>query len=278
MLLAVPNFSEGRDQLAIEAIAVALGHAATLLDVHSDADHNRTVYTLTGTPQGLSDALVEGAGVAVGHIDMNTHEGAHPHVGALDVAPLVYTEPADRGRAAAAALLTADRLASELAIPVFLYGSLSAHRVTRAAVRRGGPSSLASRIAASDATPDFGPSRLHPRAGATLVAARPPLIAFNLELSPPATIDDARAIAAQIRRLPGVRAIAVQLGGHVAQVSTNIEEPDLTRPRAVAAAVAEHAAIATAELVGLPPARYFDDFPADIPVKYRRMLEEALPS
>jgi hypothetical protein len=96
----VPNFSEGRDQLTIHAIAVALSRSADLLDAHSDPDHNRTVYTLAGTAQSLSDAVVQGAGVAIDRIDLGTHEGAHPHVGVLDVAPFVYTEPADRGRAA----------------------------------------------------------------------------------------------------------------------------------------------------------------------------------
>lgn len=275
-LLAIPNFSEGRDRGTIAAIAAALSQSATVLDIHSDPDHNRSVYTLTGTASGLSDALVAGAAVAVSCIDINAHEGAHPHVGSLDVAPFVHTEPADRGRAAAAALLSADRIATEHGIPVFLYGSLTGHRVTRADLRRGGPVSLASRIAVGEVIADFGPGALHPRAGATLVAARPPLIAFNLELAAPATVEDARSIAAEIRRLPGVRALGIQLGGAVAQVSTNLEAPELTSPAAVVQAVARRARIATAELVGLPPARYFADFPADLPIRHRRMLEEAL--
>jgi glutamate formiminotransferase len=284
-LLAVPNFSQGRDERAIRAVAAALVResGATLLDTHSDPVHNRTVYTLTGTAAQLSDGLIEGARAGIEHIDLRTHEGAHPHVGALDVAPFVYTETRDRGLAAAAALCTADRLAEELQIPVFLYGILTAHQVTRAGVRRGGPSSLASRLAATDATPDFGPTELHPRAGATLVAARPPLVAFNVELAAPATPADARAIAALIREggaegLVGVRALGIALTGAVAQVSTNIEDPERTRPAEVVRAVRRHAEIRTAELVGLPPARYFVDFPADVPIKHRRMLEEALPS
>jgi glutamate formiminotransferase len=285
-LLAVPNFSEGRDRLVVEAIAVALtvSSGARLLDVHSDPTHNRTVYTLSGTAAQLSDGLVDGARAATGHIVMGTHRGAHPHVGALDVAPFVYTDPADareRGRAIAGALLTADRLAAELAIPVFLYGILTAGRVTRAGVRRGGPSSLASRMAAGDATPDFGPSTLHARAGATLVAARPPLIALNFELAAPASVEDARRIAAHIRQggaggLPGLRAIGIELSGPVAQVSTNIEDPDATRPAQVLAAVQQHAAVSTAELVGLPPARFLVDFPDNMPIRHRRTLEEAL--
>lgn len=284
-LLAVPNFSEGCEQLAIADIAAALtsGTGARLLDTHSDRDHNRTVYTLAGDAAQLCDALVEGARASIYHTDMNTHRGAHPHIGALDVAPFVYTEAADRGRAAAAALLTADRIASELEIPVFLYGILTDDTVTRAAVRRGGPSSLASRIAAGDAIPDFGPRRLHPRAGATLVAARPPLIALNFELAAPATLATAKAVAALIREggddgLVGVRAIGIELSGPVPQVSTNIEDPERTRPAQVLAAVQRHAAVRAAELVGLPPERFLTDFPSDVPLKNRRTLEERLTS
>jgi glutamate formiminotransferase len=275
-LLAIPNFSEGRNRDTIATIGVALSRHATVLDIHSDGDHNRTVFTLTGTAPGLVDALVAGAGAAADAIDIFTHEGAHPHVGSLDVAPLVFTEPAEHGRAAAAALLTADRIAAEHGIPVFLYGSLADHRVTRAALRRGGPAALTSAMAARELIPDFGPRAPHPRAGATLVAARPPLIAFNLELAAPATVADAREIAAEIRRLPGVRALGIELGGGVAQVSTNLEQPELTSPAAVLSAVARHARVATAELVGLPPARFFADFPADLAIRHRRMLEDAL--
>jgi glutamate formiminotransferase / 5-formyltetrahydrofolate cyclo-ligase len=275
-LLAVPNFSEGRDQLTIEAIAGAIASRATLLDVHSDRDHNRTVYTATGSPQELTDAVVEGARCAVAHIDMTTHRGVHPHIGALDVAPIVFLDPGDRGLAAATALLQADRLADELEIPVFLYGILTANRVTRAALRRGGPSSLASRIAASDATPDFGPHALHPRAGATLVAARAPLLAFNVELAPPASLAQAREIAAELRRLPGVTAMGVELSGPVAQVSMNLEDPDRTSPADAVAAIVTRAPVQAAEIVGLPPARYYADFPASIPLRNRRTLEERL--
>lgn len=282
-LLAVPNFSEGRAETAIEAIATALvrGTGARLLDRHSDADHNRTVFTLTGSPAQLCEGLVQGARVAIDHIDMRTHTGAHPHIGALDVAPFVFTQDDERGGAVAGALTTADRLAAELGIPVFLYGSLSAAAVTRAEVRRGGPASLAARIAAGELRPDFGPGELHARAGATLVAARPPLIALNFELAPPATLTDARHIAAQIREggpagLGGLRAIGIELSGKVAQVSTNIEDPDRTTPARVLAAIQTHARVLTAELVGLAPARYFADFPDDVPVKNRRTLEERL--
>ncbi|HET9073979.1 MAG TPA: hypothetical protein VFN48_05320 [Solirubrobacteraceae bacterium] len=275
-LLAVPNFSEGRAQLTVEAIATAVASRARLLDVHSDADHNRSVYTLAGGPQELSDALMEGAILAIRHIDVRTRGGVHPHVGALDVAPFVYCETSERGAAAAAALLSADRLAEELGLPVFLYGILTEDRVTRASIRRGGVAGLAARIASGEARPDFGPRRLHPSAGAVLVCARPPLLAFNLELAAPATLADARRIAAEIRTLPGVRAIGVPLSGGVVQVSMNLEDPDRCGPAHVLDAVRRRAPVAAAEIVGLPPGRYFIDFPAEVPLRHRRTLEEAL--
>src|SRR5438876_240570 len=121
MLLAVPNVSEGRSASAIDAVASALAPPAQLLDLHSDPDHNRSVFTLAGSQVELAEALAMGARAAADHIDLRTHTGLHPHVGALDVAPVVYLEQADRGAAAATAL-TAAALIGELGIPVFLYG------------------------------------------------------------------------------------------------------------------------------------------------------------
>jgi glutamate formiminotransferase/glutamate formiminotransferase/formiminotetrahydrofolate cyclodeaminase len=119
--------------------------------------------------------------------------------------------------------------------------------------------------------PDFGPEHMHPSAGATLVAARPPLVAFNLQLAPPATLADARRIAALVREggsegLPGVRAIGVALDGDVAQVSMNVESPLEVPLAMLVEAVARHAAIADAELVGLAPRAAFEGFPADVPI------------
>ena len=150
-------------------------------------------------------------------------------MGALDVAPVVYLDESSRGAAYAQALVIADRIGHELQIPVFLYGELAGGR-TRAQLRSGGVGGLAERIATGELAPDFGPARLHPTAGATLVGARPPLVAFNLQLAPPASVADARRIAALIREggpegLPGVRAIGVRLAGEMAQVSMNVERP-----------------------------------------------------
>jgi glutamate formiminotransferase len=278
-LLAVPNVSEGRDRAAIDCIAKAFD--ARLLDVHSDPDHHRSVFTLAGAPGALAHSVVNGAAEVVERVDLNRHQGVHPRVGALDVAPIVYLNDQDIGAACAEALVMADVLAERLGLPVFLYGDLAGGR-TRAELRRGGPEALAQRVAADEVRPDFGPHRLHPTAGATLVAARPPLIAFNVELQPPATIETAKDIAARIRHtgpegLRSVRALGIWLADRsTAQVSTNVEDYRATPLAALIEAIARHATPARAELVGLAPRQAFDGFPEDLPVLNRRYIEDAI--
>jgi glutamate formiminotransferase len=302
-LLAVPNVSEGRDADAIAAIGAAFAgggapEGVRVLDVHTDPDHNRTVFTLAGQPRELVDALVQGARAAVERIDVMgpagagaTDAGLHPHVGALDVAPIVYLDPSERGAACAAALVLGDRIAEELDVPVFLYGELSGadpgSARTRAELRRGGVAGLAARIAAGEErmAPDFGAPRMHPSAGATLVAARPPLVAFNVRLAPPASVEDARAIAALIRDggpdgLPGLRALGLALSGGIVQLSMNVERP-LELPLArIVDAVRAHTDLISAELVGLAPASAFTGFPHDVPIPgfdpARHLIENAL--
>ena len=281
-LLTIPNVSEGRDADVIAGIGAAFASTgADLLDVHSDADHHRSVFTLAGGTDEIVSALVAGARACAEHLDLRTERGGHPHVGALDVAPVVFLDEARRGAACAAALVAGEEL-GRAGLPVFLYGLLAGGR-TRAQLRRGGPAGLAERIAAGELTPDFGPRRLDPRSGAVLVGARAPLIAFNVELTAPATLDDARRIAALIREtgddgLPGVRALGLRLDARdgVAQVSTNVEDHRATPLAAVVAAVARHRPVSGCELVGLAPAAAFDGFPADVPVRHRRTVEEAL--
>jgi glutamate formiminotransferase len=292
--MAVPNVSEGRDASTVQAISRAFatgggaGRQARLLNVHSDADHHRSVYTLAGPPGALSDALLRGASEAVSRIDVmagaREPRGEHPHVGALDVAPVVYLDASARGAAFAEALVIADRIGHELSVPVFLYGELAGGR-TRAQLRSGGVVGLARRIAAGELRPDFGPPRLHPSAGATLLAARAPLVAFNLQLAPPATVADARRIASLIREggaegLPGVRAIGVKLGGEVAQVSMNVESPRETPLALVVERVRAHAPVVSGELVGLAPRAAMEGFPDDVPLPgfdpVRHVLERAL--
>jgi glutamate formiminotransferase/glutamate formiminotransferase/formiminotetrahydrofolate cyclodeaminase len=297
--------SEGRDQAVISAVADALtagsgADGVRLLDIHSDADHHRSVFTVAGAGPLLVDRLLAAARIALERIDVvETDAGSrqHPHVGAVDVAPIVYVDPEQRGAACATALVLADRIGEELGVPVFLYGELTADDSrpgrTRAQLRRGGVRGLAERMSGTGSAgepalrPDFGPPRIHPTAGATLVAARPPLVAFNLQLAPPAGIERAREIASEIREsaaggLPGVRAIGVLLAGDVAQVSMNIERPFDISLAQVVAAVRERAPVASAELVGLAPAAAMAGFPDDLAMPgfepSRHLLENALGS
>lgn len=287
-LLAVPNVSEGRDHAVLDALAAAFtgGGGLVLLDRHADADHHRAVLTLAGRPGAMAECLVAGAAATVARIDViKGYDGRHPHVGSLDVMPIVYLDAAQRGAACAEALVIADRIGEELHVPVFLYGELAGGR-TRAQLRRGGLATLRERLERRELKPDFGPPWLHPTAGATLVAAREPLVAFNLVLAPPATLQDAQRIATLIREggkegLPGLRAIAVALREPPrAQVSMNVERPLELALCEVLAAVARHAEVAEAELVGLAPRAALAGFPRGVPMPAfdpaRQVIETAL--
>ncbi len=279
-LLAVPNVSEGRDASKMAAIGRAFD--ARLLDTHSDPDHNRSVFTLAGEPGELAHAVLAGAAQALTTIDLRSHQGVHPRVGAIDVAPIVYTDIRQRGAACVEALVLGDLLGAELQLPVFLYGELTGAVRTRAGLRRGGPEALARRIGSGELAPDFGPRTLHPSGGAVLVAARAPLVAFNVELAAPATLADARAIAAAIREggvegLPSVRAIGVWLAHRaVAQVSTNVEDHHAVRLSDVVQAIARHARPIRAELVGLAPRAALEGFPEGLRLDNERVLEDAI--
>jgi glutamate formiminotransferase / 5-formyltetrahydrofolate cyclo-ligase len=270
MLVAVPNVSEGRDEAALDAIAVAFATHADVLDRSADPDHHRAVFFLAGAPGELHLALAAGAAAAAERIDLRAHDGVHPRVGALDVAPVVYLDDAQRGAATAEALLAADAIGAR-GIPVFLYGELAGGR-TRAELRKGGPDGLAARGTA----PDYGPPRLHPTAGATLVSARPPLIAFNVELAPPATLDDARAIAAAIRA-PAVRALGLHLARRdVVQVSTNIEDHRAVTATEVLRAVRQRHPVAGAELVAPAPEAALAGWPKDVELRMPGSIEALL--
>ena len=269
MLLAVPNVSEGRDPVTLDIIGDAFAAGgARILDRHEDPDHNRAVFTLAAEPRTLHEALANGARAAIERIDLTRHTGLHPHVGAIDVAPIVFRTPKHLG---------------ELGLPVFLYGLLAGGR-TRAELRKGGAAGLAQRMA-DGLRPDFGPDRMHPTAGAVLVAARPPLVAFNLELGPQATGADAQAVARAIREggpggLPGLRAIGLTLAarGGVAQVSCNVEDHEALALAALLEAVERHAPVAEAELVGLAPQAAFAGWPDRVPIRNRASIEERLSS
>jgi glutamate formiminotransferase len=262
-LESVPNFSEGRERNTIDALASALSTHARLLDVHSDEDHNRSVFTLVGSEHELVDALLAAVARARELIDLRRHEGAHPRVGAADVVPLVPLRPEDMRRATVAALSLADRIGDDLGLPVFLYGELAPGRRGPAFFRRGGPSELQRRIDAGELSPDRGPPRLDERAGCVLVGARRPLIAFNVDLIG-ADLEVARAVAAAVREtgggFPGVRALGLELtrSGRV-QVSMNVEDWEAAALHEIVARIEREAAargaqMAGSELVGLMPA------------------------
>jgi glutamate formiminotransferase len=261
-LESVPNFSEGRDRAAIDAIGAALGGRARLLDVHSDGDHNRSVYTLVGSAEELADALVAGIAAARERIDLRRHEGAHPRIGAADVVPIVPLEPGDMPRAREAALALAERIGAELGLPVFLYGELAPGRGP-AFFRRGGPQELQRRLDSGELAPDFGLPRLDERAGGVIVGARRPLIAFNVELR--GELEAAREIAATVRErdggFPGVRALGLELSSRpgVVQVSMNVEDWEAAALHEIVGrirveAAARGAEVLGSELVGLMPA------------------------
>jgi glutamate formiminotransferase len=261
-LEAVPNFSEGRDRLTIDAIGEALADYARLLDVHSDADHNRSVYTVVGSGEELVAALLGAIAVARERIDLRRQEGAHPRIGAADIVPIVPIRPEDAEQARETALELGRRVGEELALPVFLYADLTPG-LGPAFFRRGGPAELQRRLDAGELAPDFGPSRLDARAGGVLVGSRPPLIAFNVNLAGD-DLEGAREVARAVRErgggFPGVRALGLRLpqAGHV-QVSLNIEDWRAAPLYEVVAAVEREAharglEVTGSELVGLLPA------------------------
>jgi glutamate formiminotransferase len=261
-LESVPNFSEGRDRRVIADVGTELARFAKLLDVHSDADHNRSVYTFAGKEEQIVDALLAGIAVAAERIDLREHVGVHPRIGAVDVVPIVAIQPDDAELARETARIAAQRIGEELGLPVFLYGESGEGRGP-AFFRRGGPEELQRRIDAGELAPDFGPRQLHPSAGGVIVGARRPLIAFNVNLAN-ADVDAARAIARVVRErdggFAGVRALGLDLpqAGH-AQISMNVEDWEAAALHDIVAAIEREAAargveLAGAELVGLMPA------------------------
>jgi glutamate formiminotransferase / 5-formyltetrahydrofolate cyclo-ligase len=272
-LLGVPNFSEGANERTIGTLEATLARRAEVLNLHRDPQHNRSVFTLAAEREALAEALVAGAEQAIKLIDIRRHRGLHPRIGALDVCPAVWLVAEQREQARGVALEVAERIGT-LEVPVFLYGDLatSEERRERAFFRRGGPAELARRMQDEELRPDFGPDALHPSAGATLVTARHPLVAYNLELDTPDP-EVARAIASELREagggLRGVRAIGLPREGGGSQVSINVNDPSEVSLGEVAREVtrlasAHGARLLAAELVGLAPEdalRGYEDAP-----------------
>ncbi|MEO6192923.1 MAG: glutamate formimidoyltransferase [Thermoanaerobaculia bacterium] len=270
-LECVPNVSEGRRPEAVARLAAAASSppGVRLLDVSSDPDHNRSVLTLAGEPGGLHQGLLALYEAALAEIDLTRHQGVHPRVGAVDVVPFVPLGDTPMAAAVAAAGRLAPEVARRFGLPVYLY-ERAARRPERTALanirgnhRRGGFEGLAERLSDPAWAPDFGPSRVHPTAGATVIGARFFLIAFNAVLAT-ADVTAARAIARRVREsgggLPAVRAMGVHLASRgLAQVSMNLVDYRRTPvARALERVEEEAAALGTrvveTEIVGLVPA------------------------
>ena len=290
MLEAVPNVSEGRDPAVVRTVGDAFATRATLLDVHSDADHHRSVFTLAGDDEAIVESLLAGIAAAVALVDLREHMGVHPRVGAADVVPLVPLVPGDMPRAIATARTLARRVGNELGLPVFHYGELAGGR-RPAFFRRGGLDELRRRVDSGELTPDEGPRDIGLRSGAVLVGARRFLVAYNVELA----TDDvgvAREIATAIREssggMPGVQAIGLVLpGSGRVQVSMNVIDVERAPLHEVVRRAHDEAAVRgvevrAGELVGLVPAsvvRAAEDAGEDIPgVDASRILENVLRS
>lgn len=265
VVVVVPNVAEGRDAWVLRDLEQAIVRPGVrVMDVHSDEDHNRSVFSVAGHPLAVQDAMVDLAGAAMDSIDVRRRQGVHPMIGALDVVPIVAREPDDMPLAAELATSIATRIGSELMLPVFRYGEIATDlsRTRPHDFRAGGIDGLTARIEDGILVPDDGPARMHATAGAVLVGARDPLIALNVWLAD-GGLDHARAIAARIREsgggLPGVRALGLYLASAgAAQVSMNLEDFRRTPPSVVVAAVRREAervgAVAgDSELVGLIP-------------------------
>jgi glutamate formiminotransferase/formiminotetrahydrofolate cyclodeaminase len=258
----VPNFSEGRDAAIIDALRSAITAVAgvQLLDVQSDAAHNRSVFTLVGTPDATVEAAFAAMRVATRLIDLTKHSGEHPRMGATDVVPFVPVAGVTMDDCVALAKRLGERVGKELEIPVFLYARAATRpdRVLLPEVRKGEFEGMRGRTLA----PDSGPTRVHPTAGATAIGARPFLVAFNVYLDTQ-EIAVAKDIAKEIRTsgggLPGVQASGFIVDG-LAQVSMNLLDIDITSPAVVFNAIKARAekrgvGVQYSEIVGLIPER-----------------------
>jgi len=258
----VPNFSEGRDAATIDALRSAITAIAgvQLLDVQSDTAHNRSVFTLVGGPAAVVEAAFAAMRVATDRIDLTKHSGEHPRMGATDVVPFVPITGITMQECAGLARQLGERVGQELKIPVFLYAKAATRPEHERLpdIRKGEFEALRERTLA----PDFGPTKVHPTAGATAIGARPFLVAFNVYLDTQ-EIAVAKEIAKQIRTssggLPGVQASGFIVDG-LAQVSMNLLDIDITSPAVVFNAIKARAekqgvGVQYSEIVGLVPER-----------------------
>lgn len=266
LLESIPNVSEGTrlDVLDVLAAAAAAAPAASLLDRTADPSHNRSVFTIAGTREGVRHAVLALAEVAVAQIDLRAHRGVHPRLGAIDVVPFVPLHGATMADAVALAHQVGRAIAERHDVPVYLYeeAATAPGRRRLENVRRGQFEGLAGKMARPEWMPDFGPPRPHPTAGATAVGARMALVAFNVNLATD-RLDTAMAIARRVREssggLPHVKALGLMVKDRTAQVSMNLTNYERTPVHEAFEAVKREAArlgttVLGSELIGLIPA------------------------
>jgi glutamate formiminotransferase len=263
---SIPNVSEGRDPSVLAELVHAIDRVpdAWLLDHSADPSHHRSVYTLAGSVEGVRAAILDLVQVAVARIDLRAHAGVHPRIGAVDVVPFVPLEGATMGRCVELAREVGREIAERFGLPVFLYeeAALRPARRRLEQIRRGGFEGLAARMREPEWFPDFGPRVPHPSAGATVVGARRPLIAFNVNLATD-RVDIAKEIAAVVREsgggLPCVKALGLYLAHkRLAQVSMNLTNYERTPievafERVVREAERRGVGVVESELIGLIP-------------------------
>ena len=271
LIECVPNVSEGRRTDVIDAVGSAIeAPGIRVLDRSSDPSHNRTVYTFAGEPDALREAVLRLYTTAIDTIDLRVHDGVHPRIGAVDVVPFVPLQDATLDACVTLAKSTAALVAARFHLPVFLYedAATTDDRRSLSNYRRGGVDGMALRMKQAAWRPDFGPDHPHPTAGATVIGARPILIAYNVNLASN-RLGVAKRIAAAVRTtsggLPCVKALGMQLDDGVVQVSMNLTDYKQTSMMAVFDAIAREAAVdgvrvLESEIVGLVPR---DALPAD---------------
>jgi glutamate formiminotransferase len=267
----IPNFSEGRDSNIIKEIEEAIINTKNviLLEHSSDYDHNRSVFTFMGSMEGVYDAMYKATSVAVNSIDLTKHEGKHPRIGAVDVIPLVPVQNVTMEECVELSKTLAERIYNELGLPVYLYENSASkpQRTNLADIRRGEFEGLNNKMQDKDWKPDYG-TKPHPTAGAVVIGARKPLIAFNMQLNT-ANIEIATEIAKKIREKNGglkcVKALGIMLETkNTAQVSVNLTDYTVTSLFEVFDTVCNEASkmgyeVVSSELIGLSPARAFID-------------------
>lgn len=268
MFECVPNISEGRNQATIDAVAEAIRGTASvhLLNIHSDPDHNRSVFTyVSESADAIAEATLRMYEVAVPLIDLRIHHGAHPRVGAIDVVPFVPLEGTVMDDCVALAERVGAQIAERFHIPIYLYEAAATqpHRRDLPAIRSGGFENFPQKIHDARWLPDFGPAQVHPTAGVSVVGARVPLIAFNMQLGTD-RIEVARACALAVRGISGglrfVRALPIALASKgLVQVSMNLldfRRTPIHRAFQIVLNEAERygVSVVSSEIVGLVPA------------------------